>query len=306
MTKFRPEGKLLTTESNLYYLASEERLREAMAKRVVLEARAVVCDCDHNLHVDLGCMRGIIPRGECALGIEEGYTRDIAIISKVNKPVCFIVTGFTELSGKRVASLSRKTVQAAFAAECETFSCGDILEAAVTHLESFGAFCDIGCGVTSLLPIDSISVSRIPHPNARLSVGDDIRAIIKGFDDKGRITLSHKELLGTWEENAAAFTVGETVGGIVRSIEDYGIFIELAPNLAGLAEFVSNVSVGETVAVYIKSMIPDKIKIKLVIIDAVGEVFPRKKLKYFYESSHLDYFRYTPKSCDKLIETFFT
>ncbi|MGL0910084.1 hypothetical protein ACSTB0_13670, partial [Faecalibacterium wellingii] len=42
-------------------------------------------------------------------------------------------------------------------------------------------------------------------------------------------------LLGTWEENAAGFTVGETVVGIVRSVEEYGTFIEIAPNLAGLA-----------------------------------------------------------------------
>ena len=36
-------------------------------------------------------------------------------------------------------------------------------------------------------------------------------------------------------------STGETVGGIVRSIEPYGIFIELAPNLAGLAEPRENV-----------------------------------------------------------------
>lgn len=306
MTKYRPEGKLINTENNAYYLASEERLREAAEKGVILEARAIVCDCEHSLHVDLGCMRGIIPRFECALGIEEGVTRDIAIISKVNKPVCFYLTDFTRINGKKTAILSRRAVQADFAQKCGEFSRGDIIEAAVTHLESFGAFCDIGCGITSLLPIDSISVSRIPHSSARLCVGDDIRAIVKSFDEKGRITLSHKELLGTWSENAGLFAVGETVSGIVRSIEDYGIFVELTPNLAGLAEFVPGVEAGETVSVYIKSMIPEKIKIKLVIIDSFKEDFTIKKLNYFYEGDRIEYFRYTPQNCDKLIETFFT
>lgn len=45
--------------------------------------------------------------------------------------------------------------------------CGDVIDACVTHMEPFGAFCDIGAGISALLPIDSISVSRIPHPNAR-------------------------------------------------------------------------------------------------------------------------------------------
>lgn len=306
MTKYRPEGKLINTENNAYYLAKEERLREAAEKGVILEARAIVCDCDHNLHVDLGSMRGIIPRTECALGIEEGVTRDIAIISKVNKPVCFYVTDFTRVNGKKTAVLSRRAVQAEYSEKCNELMPGDIIDAVVTHLESFGAFCDIGCGIASLLPIDSISVSRIPHPSARLAVGDNIRAIVKNFDEKDRITLSLKELLGTWSENADLFAVGETVSGVVRSIEDYGIFVELMPNLAGLAECASNIEVGETVSVYIKSMIPEKIKVKLVIIDSFKENFPIKKLRYFYEGDHIDYFRYTPQNCDKLIESSFT
>lgn len=54
------------------------------------------------------------------------------------------------------------------------------------------------------------------------------------------------------------FSTGETVGGIVRSIEPYGIFIELAPNLAGLAEPRENVRVGQAASVYIKALIPEK------------------------------------------------
>ena len=51
------------------------------------------------------------------------------------------------------------------------------------------------------------------------TLDDDIKVIVKSFDDSGRVTLSHKELLGTWEENASFFNVGETVSGIARSIE---------------------------------------------------------------------------------------
>ena len=142
---------------------------------------------------------------------------------------------------------------------------GDIVDAKVTHLEHFGAFVDIGCGVVSLLSIDCISVSRITHPHDRFSVGDNIKAVIKSVDpESGRIYVTHKELLGTWEENAANFAVGQTVAGIVRSVEDYGIFVELTPNLAGLAEYKEGVSVGQTAAVYIKNMVKERMKIKLV------------------------------------------
>jgi small subunit ribosomal protein S1 len=164
---------------------------------------------------------------------------------------------------------------------------------------------DIGCGIISLIPIDSISVSRISHPRDRFEVGQDIWAICRGFDESGKLCLSHKELLGSWEENAAAFAPGETVAGIVRSIESYGIFVELTPNLAGLAELREDVCVGQHASVYIKSLLPEKMKIKLIIVDSFHANYPRTPYSYFFTGRHMSYFRYSPACADKLIETRF-
>jgi small subunit ribosomal protein S1 len=106
-------------------------------------------------------------------------------------------------------------------------------------LESFGCLCRHRLRHPSLIPIDAISISRISHPRDRFRPGQDIKAIVRAVEPDGRISLSHKELLGTWSENAALFSPGETVAGIVRSIEDYGVFVELTPPLAGLAERVT-------------------------------------------------------------------
>ena len=218
----------------------------------------------------------------------------------------FKIRKITEADGKKTAILSRCDVQKEFTENILTnTNTGDIITAKITHLEAFGAFCDIGCGVNALLPIDNISVSRIPHPDARFNVGDDIKVIIKSFDEFGRVTLSHKELLGTWEENANSFNVGETVSGIVRSVESYGIFIELAPNLAGLSEYTSGVFEGQQASVYIKSINPEKMKFKLIIVDAFDGECTKQKPKYFYEGNHIDYFLYSPKNSKKIIETFF-
>jgi small subunit ribosomal protein S1 len=254
----------------------------------------------------IGFIEGIIPRSECAVGIDEGTTRDIAIIARVNKPVKFIITDIKEINGKLTAILSRKILQNRFyQLKLPEFKIGDIITASVTHLENFGVFCDIGSGINALLPIDNISVSRIPHPNVRFSVGDEIKVIIKDIDEDNRVTLSHKELLGTWEENAEDFCVGETVSGIIRSVENYGIFIELAPNLAGLAEYTSNVDVGQQASVYIKSIIPDKMKFKLIIVEAFNADYPTPEPNYFYIGDHIDYFKYSPDCSDRIIETIF-
>ena len=301
MTMFMPEGR-----APMHAPISLSALGEAMERRRILEAKAVMCDSEHNLIVDLGGIRGIIPRQEGAVGIREGSVRDIALISRVNKPVCFTVTKLTQEGGKPLALLSRRAAQE----RCEEdYVChlrpGDIIPARVTHLESFGAFCDIGCGVVALMPIDAISVSRIAHPRDRFRPGDDIFAVVRTVDDEGRISLSHRELLGTWEENAGRFQPGQTVSGIVRTVEDYGVFVELAPNLAGLAELREGVSPGQQASVYIKSILPEKMKIKLIIIDSFEAEYRPQPPVYTMTEGHIDHWLYSPEGCSKRIETTF-
>ena len=306
MSEYLPEGKLISEQENINIIHSPQLLYEAMCDRKILEAKAFMCDSDHNLIVNLGSMKGIIPREEGALGIREGTVRDIAVISRVNRPVSFIVKGFdTDKYGKKYAVLSREAAQK----QClenyiSRLVCGDVVDARITHLENFGAFADIGCGIVALMPIDTISVSRIEHPRERFTVGMDIKAIIKSIEN-GRISLSHKELLGTWEENAANFSPGETVSGIVRSVENYGAFVELSPNLAGLAECKEGVKAGQQASVYIKSIIPEKMKIKLIIIDTFDYKYNPQKPQYYFSESHIDKFIYSPNNCTKRVETVF-
>lgn len=306
MSDFLPEGKIINNTENTDYLRSVSGLREAAAAKRILEATAVVCDPEHNLIVDLGKIKGVIPREEGAIGIRDGSVRDIAVISRVNRPVCFIVTDIRkDQNGKDYAVLSREKAQRmCLESYISTLRRGDVVNARITHLESFGAFADIGCGIVALMPIDSISVSRIEHPRERFCVGMDIKAVIKSIEN-GRISLSHKELLGTWEENAVNFRAGETVSGTVRSVENYGAFVELAPNLAGLAECREGVKTGQQASVYIKSIIPSKMKIKLIIIDTFEQRRVPSPPEYFYKEKHIGRFLYSPEGCKKVVETVF-
>lgn len=306
MKDYYPEGMLIEREERWKNLYTVSAIFQSLQNETILEAPVIMCDSQHNMTVDLGCMKGIIPREEGAIGIKEGVTRDIALISRVGRPVCFIVEDIkTDTAGNNYALLSRRRAQY----RCldyvfSNLTPGDIIDVRITHLESFGAFCDIGCGNIALLPIDSISVSRISHPKDRFKVGQSIRAVISNIDQNGRITLSHKELLGTWEENSAAFCQGQTVRGIVRSIEEYGIFVELSANLAGLAEPKDDVRVGQQVSVYIKSIIPEKMKIKLIIIDNF-EGDKQVDTQYFYDGERIDSWIYSPETCRKRVETNF-
>ncbi len=314
--KYRPEGYLFGSRENREYTSSRSGLERAMREGKIIEASVMLCDSRLRLHVDLYGMIGIIDKQEALFSPDGAPPKDIAIITRVGKPVCFKVMGFTVENGKEVAILSRREAQkACYTQYISDLLPGDVMEARVTHLDSFGAFVDVGCGLSSLLSIDCISVSRISHPSDRLAVGDRIYTVVKSIDHVGgRIFVSLRELLGTWKQNAAQFEVGQTVAGIVRSVESYGVFIELTPNLAGLAEIREGTKdailarPGESVAVYIKSIIPEKMKIKLVLIDRYAGMTEATRLRYFIDpttTAHVSEWKYSPDCARKNIETIF-
>ena len=286
---------------------SPAELRAAMASGEILQATALAFDTNRRLRFELCGHRAYMPYEEC-LDVAPGETiKDIAVLTRVGRPTCFVVTGTAkEENGDTAYLLSRAAAQRACRTEdLDTLENGQVIPCTVTHIENFGAFCDVGCGISALLPIDCLSVSRIASPADRVEVGQQLLCAIKNRDEQGRIVLTLRELLGTWSENAACFAAGETVVGIVRSVEDYGVFVEIAPNLAGLAEPDTTLRPGQAVSVYIKSILPDKMKIKLVVVNKNLNQPLRFEPHYFVTRGRIKRWTYSTPQSRKQIETVF-
>lgn len=299
MMDYKPEG--LGTKADTL---TQAQLKAAMENGAVLESTSLAFDRQKRLRLEFAGNTFCIPYEECAKGAGDPDFRDIAILSRVGRPTCFILC--PPEKPDMLPTLSRRLAQE----QCQAnylgrLQPGDIVPCVVTHLEAFGAFCDVGCGISALLPIDCLSVSRIQSPADRVKVGQKLFCALKTRDDQGRLVLTLKELMGTWQQNADCFSPGETVVGIVRSVESYGVFIELAPNLAGLAESCPDLEPGQPVSVYIKSILPDKMKIKLAVVDhhLDGPVFFAPH--YFTSEKHLDRWVYSPAACAKQVVTNF-
>lgn len=311
---YRPEGGYVDTAENRGYLASPTGLERAMNTGAIVEGIAVRCDENMRLHVDLGCAYGVIEPEESVYCREGEVRKDIAVITRVGKPVACKILSIEHRDGRLSVRLSRRAAQRECMEEyLAHLRCGDVIASRVTHLEPFGAFVDIGCGVSSLLSVDCISVSRISHPRDRLACGMTLPVAVKSIQrESARIYVTLRELLGTWEENAAQFEVGQTVTGVIRSVESYGVFIELAPNLAGLAEVKAEEAeelrarIGQRVAVYIKSIVRERMKVKLVLIDASSDApAGRQPLRFYVDPAktpHIERWQYSPVGCRKTVE----
>ena len=72
---------------------------------------------------------------------------------------------------------------------------GEIYDAKVVRIESFGAFVELFPGTDGLLHVSKISYDRVEKPSDVLKMGEIIKVIVSEVDEKGRVNVSHKDLL---------------------------------------------------------------------------------------------------------------
>lgn len=228
------------------------------------------CDDNYNLYVSFeNGLNGIIPRKDVE-GInlqENGLPKENLCTGKVNKFVQFKVR---DIDPEMQLILSRREVQEeALNWVKNDLKIGEKVTGIVKNIKPYGAFVEIGGGVVGLVHIEDLSVARIKTPYERVRIGQKIEVVVKSIDrEQGKVILSYKETLGSWEENVEKFTTGIKVKGKVRETEKHknGIFIELTPNLVGMAEYEEGLQYGQDVEVYIKKIDADKKKVKLLIV----------------------------------------
>lgn len=175
----------------------------------------------------------------------------------------------------------------------DTLSVGQVIQGMVKNITNYGVFIDIG-GVDGLLHITDMTWGRIAHPSEIVRIGDNVTVKVLALDPTNeKISLGMKQLQGNpWEGLSADVTVGSRIKGIVSSITDYGLFIEVAKGVEGLAH-ISEISwtdritdlhkhykVGDAIEALVVSLDKDNRRMSLSIkqleknpLDAVADQF---------------------------------
>ena len=154
---------------------------------------------------------------------------------------------------------------------------GDVIEGKVSRLTNFGAFIDVG-GVDGLVHISEISYKHVDKPSDVLNAGQDVKVKVIGIDnDRHRISLSIKQTEPSpFEQATADLNEGDVFEGEVKSLTNFGAFVEVADGIQGLVH-VSEISnkhvdkpsdvlkVGQTVKVKVLNIDPSDRRISLSI-----------------------------------------
>ena len=72
---------------------------------------------------------------------------------------------------------------------------GEVYTVKVVKVEDFGAFVELWPGCEGLVHVSQLDNKRVNHPSDIVSVGDEIVVKATGYDKKGKLNLSRKELL---------------------------------------------------------------------------------------------------------------
>lgn len=214
-------------------------------------------------------IKAIVPREEASSVVgEDGFVEQKHIINKKGKIIQVCIKDNIKVGDKFEVVLSKRILELKVRAWMYVHLKPKMkLKGIVVSTTEYAAFVDLGGGVTGILKLSEISDVMLQHASDVFKVGQRIEVIVKSFDkDTGRIELTYKELLGSFEEIVKELNENDIIEGVVRNRIKSGVFVELKPNLVGLAEHVNGIEYGKKVLVSVKRIIPEKKKIKLVII----------------------------------------
>jgi small subunit ribosomal protein S1 len=146
------------------------------------------------------------------------------------------------------------------------YKVGDMVEGDVTAVTDFGAFIRFAENLEGLVHISEIAWQRIDHPRDVLKVGDHVRAEIINIEGS-KIFLSMKKLVDDpWKNVTTRFQVGQLVKGRVLKINPFGLFVELDPDIHGLAH-ISELSNKPVKDVNEIARVGDEFDFRIVSID---------------------------------------
>jgi ribosomal protein S1 len=114
---------------------------------------------------------------------------------------------------------------------------GAVMTGRVARLSEFGAFVDLGAGVTGLVHLTELAHGRVVRASDIVAAGDRVPVKITKLDDAtGKISLSVKQAVtDPWESVPASFHVGKAYTGKVKRFADFGAFVELRREVEALA-----------------------------------------------------------------------
>jgi small subunit ribosomal protein S1 len=199
---------------------------------VILEG-AVKNITDYGAFVDLGGIDGLLHITDMSWGRISHPSEILTVGEKIK----VVILKFDP--EKERVSLGLKQLEPdPWGTVTERYAVGGRVSGKVVSLADYGAFIELEKGVEGLLHVSEMSwTKRVTHPSKLISVGEELEVMILEIDPSHRrISLGLKQISpNPWEVVRASHPVGSRIRGKIKSITDFGVFVEVGEGIDGLA-----------------------------------------------------------------------
>ncbi len=193
----------------------------------------------YGVFVDLGGIDGLLHITDMSWG-RVGHPSEMFT---VDDRVEVIVLKHERETGRVSLGIKQKTPDPWVDVETQ-YAAGTKVQGKVVNMVSYGAFVELGEGVEGLVHVSEMSKGRSEDPSLKaVAVGDMVDVVVLNVDRKRRkISLGMKPAEGNpWGDIEKRYPIGSTVSGKVRSITDFGLFVNIGDGIDGLVH-VSDIS----------------------------------------------------------------
>jgi small subunit ribosomal protein S1 len=154
----------------------------------------------------------------------------------------------------------------------QKYPVGTVVNGTVRNLTNYGAFVEIEQGIDGLLHVSDMSwTKKVSHPAEMVKKGDAIRCVVLNVDqEKMRVALGLKQMNeDPWIRAVPErYQPGMVVRGKVTKITNFGVFVELEPDLEGLLH-VSELADHKVEDPTTEVKIGDEIDVKILRVDTI-------------------------------------
>ena len=209
----------------------EETLK-LLEEGVILEG-TVKNITDYGAFVDLGGIDGLLHVTDMSWG-RVGHPSEMV---KTGETVKVVVLKY-DAKRERVSLGLKQLIPDPWLTVAERYTVEGRVHGKAVSLADYGAFVELESGVEGLLHVSEMSwTKRITHPSKLLSVGDEVDVVVLDINpDHRRISLGLKQISpNPWELVRMNHPVGSHISGKVKSITDFGVFVEVEDGIDGLA-----------------------------------------------------------------------
>ena len=235
---------VLSRKAVLQEVNSEERekLLSTLAEGQIIQG-VVKNLTDYGAFVDLGGIDGLLHITDISWSRINHPSEAINIGQKLDVKIIKY-----DAEGKKVSLGVKQLVDDPWVGIQSRFPLNTSVMATVTNLTDYGFFAEIDKGVEGLVHVSEIDwTNKNIHPSKVVQLKDKIEVMILEVDEeKRRISLGLKQLSeNPWQVFEHTHKEGDRVSGAIKSITDFGVFIELQGGIDGLVH-LSDISWDES------------------------------------------------------------